>query len=205
MMKLYTASPAAARAGIEPRTLKLLVDRKLIEVAEKKGRGAAQFFSIDEIVIARVLGDLIALGMNTAEISGFAKWLREQTTEAIFADARAGKPVALKIAVRRAGFLDSILEFAEIVGDQPCVTLLEPNSKTEQAERLIVFNLPLVIAVAQKDMREFVRQSFKPSFVVTPVHRENVLRMLATHNDDEINEFFDLAARCASSGDVWHD
>jgi DNA-binding transcriptional MerR regulator len=199
----YTATAAAKRAGIEPRTLKLLVDRKLVHVAEKRGQGNAQWFDTGEIAIARVLGDLVRLGMNTAELTGFADWLRSELDGEKAREAYRGKPIALKIAVRSAGFLDADLERAIQADNRLCVSLLEPRSDTELATRLIVFNLARIFELVRNDARKLVRESFKPSFVAAPVQREVITRMLETHNDDEIEAFFALASKCAANGDNW--
>jgi DNA-binding transcriptional MerR regulator len=197
-MPVFHIAPAAKRAGISERTLRNLLDKQIIDATKIEGEGNHLWFTTDEIATARIAGLLAALGMNTTEILGFVGWLRDafKKDQELVVAARRGDDIALKIAPRdEAGPLDAELEKPTMNGSVPMVSMIHPQT--------IVLNLARVFELVQRDDRKFVRDSFKPRFVVRKEQRPVITRMLETHNPEEVKAFFAEAAEAAANGDVW--
>jgi DNA-binding transcriptional MerR regulator len=191
---MYTLSAAAKRAGITERPLRHLINQGIVKAEKQDGRGNVLWLHVDEIAIARIAGALVGLGMKTIEM---AQWLRKSFDDNDLAtDALNGENIALKITPGdEPGQYVAEFEKPSMNGSVPMVSMIHPQT--------IVFNLARVFDQVKKDDRIFVRDSFKPDFVVRKDQRAVIRRMLETHNPTEIEEFFAEAAEAAANGNTW--
>jgi hypothetical protein len=194
---MYTLPAAAKRAGITERPLRHLINKGIVQAEKQEGRGNVLWLDTEEIAIARIAGALVALGMKTSELVAFAEWLRKTFDDNDLAtDALNGEDIALKIAPGdEPGPLVAELEKPSMNGSVPMVSMTHPQT--------IVFNLAHVFGHVEKDDRKFVRDSFKPDFVVRKDQRAVIKRMLETHNPAEVEAFFAEAAEAAANGNTW--
>jgi hypothetical protein len=196
-LDMYTLLAAAKRAGITERPLRHLINQGIVRAEKQEGLGNVLWLSLDEIAIARIAGALVALGMNTTDMIPFAEWLRKTFDDNDLAtEALNGDPVAIKIALGdEHWWLHPELEKPSMNGAVPMVSMAHPQ--------MLIFNLAHVFEQTRKDDRQFVRDSFKPDFVVRKDQRAVIKRMLETHNPTEIEEFFAEAEEATANGNTW--
>jgi hypothetical protein len=196
--QLFTIRPAAARANLTERSVRHLLEKGVIKATRREGLGNSLWLRPDEIVIARVVGDLMHLNANMEELKGLAQMMREKFDTLLM--AREGNQRIVMTVTPHENGVPMYGDFEYAHGDP---------AENEQymsvpANRSIVYNIGFLFSEVLKDGRKFVRESFKPSFVIRPDQRLVIAQMLNTHNEDEVTEFFKEAASCVKdNGDQW--
>lgn len=213
----YGLTQAAARADLDTRAFRVLADKNVVLATPETRtapRGKARFYNTNEIIIARIVGEMMKFGMTTTALSGMADWIREHSGR-FFKDARDGEPVFIRIRLSTPESWSgdfARVQNADVPGKQ-VVDAFDPKDRGKLAYKLLLINLAETIEKVEFDWIGWIKTSVKPSLIVELLDEKMVTTDelhetfpgLAGHTYDEVANFLTTARHAAAeNGDDWN-
>lgn len=219
-MAEYPLAQAAARAGMDERSFRLLSDRRVVFATPRTrtlGRGKQKLYSTDEILIASILGPIIKLGASSFDLAAIADWLRKNSAGHEFSAAREhAAPVFIRLRFEgdeNWGItMDTAMDpwsYTRKEGEKGNHRLYlpatEPSGGDGLAQEFFAIKLSDRIWRVEVDWIQFHRSQNTPSQILSaqenkPKFLEDMRRV---HTDAEIDHFLQAAQEGAANGDKW--
>ena len=206
-MKSYPLAQAAARAGITERTFQHFYLKGVVHpTAETRTapRGVPKQYSAGELAIAYIAGKLMQFGVTTTLLADLGDWLRSHTGGQFFREARAKKPIYVRLSIRPPDAWSGDFETARALtnGDERFVSITEPNQNDhkQHAELLILINLADVLSKTEEEVLLIYRDGgLKPSDAASILAEHSP----PIHTTEEIEEIKATLAKLVAEGDAW--
>lgn len=204
----YGLTQAAARAGLDARGFRVLADKSVVLATPETRiapRGKARMYSTDEIVIARIVGDLMKFGMTTTTLAGLADWIRSHSGR-FFNEAREGAPIYIRLNLTTPDNWSGDITKARNIDKpgQQAIEVYDPRYNDVLANRLLIINLESVIQDVEYDWLAWWKGHTKPSELLKTIQESGrECLKLDYHTDKEVDAFLSQAEQAAATGDVW--
>jgi hypothetical protein len=218
MKKEYPLSQAAARAGMDQRSFRLLADRRIVLATPRtrtQGRGKQKLYSTDEVLIASILAPLVKLGADTFSLGELADWLRGNLGSREFEAARRGAPVYVRLRYSEADSWGAHLyEARSFTADANkddasnfFLPATEPGSATTTwAREFIAVKLDDRIRRVEWDFSTFFRANNTPSQTVKYLSEPDAREAWTKETtEEEFDALFEAAEQAMANGDKWPD